>query len=266
MRLRNYLAAVLASALWVLAGCQTFSGGGGGTAQSDKPFASEDEFTQWFAFYYQHPQPERVTSGLAYMENQHYLREFPDIASTFLSRVFAAHPDDLKEWTDGWKGLGPEEWNCILVALWLTNTPASRDLMTANLGRAAPMRQEHLRDMLKEDPSSIDPMTADVLDARQIMMIWAAFSATGDERYIRKVIAYVHLYGEDEQNERESEVGEAALMTLATNSIQHEKVEKVCEEEDLKNPDPRTRVLLKAMLSALAQMQSDGEIPALPSH
>jgi hypothetical protein len=259
MQIRSILAALALTS--VLAGCQTLSGAD--KPQVDKQFANEDDFRQWFAFYYKEPHPEYITSALKYMRTQHYLEEFPDIASVFLSRVFATNPDALTDWAASWDNLGQEEWNVICVALWLTNTPTSKDLLAKNLERAAPDRREHLRDMLKSDPGDIDPMTAEVVDPRQINLIWAAFSATGDERYVKRVISYVHFYGE-ESDERQAAIGEAAIMTLANNTLQHQVVARICAEEHTVNPDPRTRVLLKAMLNALAQLQKDNQLP--PAH
>jgi hypothetical protein len=259
MRLRTLQVALASS--W-LAGCQTLAGG---IPQADEPFASDDEFRAWFAFYYKDPHPERVTAALGFMETNHYLDDYPDIAGAFLARVFAANPSALGGWVDDWGQMDGRQWDVIELGLWLCNTEASRTLAAGHVDQATPDHRNRLRAMLARDPAEVDPLTAEVIDPRQINLVWAAFSATGDERYIHKVISYVHLYGED-GDQAHADIGEAAIMTLANNALQHENVARLCQALHKDHPDPRTRLLPKAMLNALAQMAKEGEAPALPSH
>jgi hypothetical protein len=229
------------------------------------PSRLPDDFRSWFAFYYKAPHPERVTASLRFMKRHKYLDEYPDIASIFLSHVMAANPDRIPGWLDTeWRDLGETEWSVILIALWMSDTKDSRALIGRYLDRAEPAHRSRIRDLQDQTPEHIDPLKTEIVDPRQINLVWAAFSATGDERYVRRVIDEVHNYGAV-RNETEAAIGEAAIMTLANNALQHDVVAKLCDRLDNTHPDAKTRILLKAMLNALADVAKENGID-LPAH
>jgi len=265
MRIRLVLASLIVELF--LTACVTVSG----AQQADKTFANDDEFRNWFAFYYRDPHPEFLTSALQFMSHHGYLDEGTEdrrdtsiIASVFLAHVFVANPNQLATWTADWGKLGQKEWYVVLVGLWMSDLPEAKELVRANLSHVNEDHRARLTKMLMNNPSEVDPLTAEVIDPRQINLLWAAFSATGDERYVRRVISYVHLYGENA--EEQSVIGEAAIMTLANNTLQHESVARLCSDANSNDPDPKTRVLLKAMLNAVAQMVKEGRNPSQPAH
>lgn len=255
---RRCLVALGVAATLALAGCQTLSG----VSQSERSFASENEFRQWFAFYYKDPRPQDLTAALKYMKDQEYLDRFPEVACVFMSRVFADHPGELRGWTDGWQQMGATEWNVILMSLWLSKADGSKDLVSTNLHHAAPQQQKRLTELLGHNPDEADLLAARVTDPGQINMLWAAFSATGDARYVDKVIDQVHFYGAEDET---SDIGEIAVLSLANNTLQHEIVQKECDEANASHPDPRTRELIRAMMRAVAQIVKENG-SAQPAH
>ncbi len=263
---RNVLLRVagLAISTFAASACQTGAGGSAtesvATHGDTQAFANDDAFRSWFAFYYRDPQPERLTAALQFMQAHKYLDEFPDIASVFLAHVLAANPKDMSQWVEhDWQPLVGAQWSVILVSLWMVHTEESDALLHKYLARADEQHKDRIKNLLGHDPADIDPLKAKVVDPRQINLIWAAFSATGDERYIHKVIDYVHFYGEN-GDQTQGMIGEAAIMTLANNALQHPAVAKVCNDLDNTHPDPKTRLLLQAMLTALAQMSKEGSL------
>ncbi len=59
----------------------------------------------------------------------------------------------------------------------------------------------------------------------------------------------------------DSIIGEAAIMTLANNAMQHKMVAAICIQANSNHPDAKTRVLLSAMLSAVTQISiEDGDV------
>lgn len=251
---------VLAALTLASSGCQTLSSGSSvSEEQSTAEFRTDEEFRSWFAFYYKAPHPEMLTAALKFMQAHKYLDDYPDIASVFLSHVMATDPQAMTNWVEhDWQSLGDAQWSVILVSLWMVHTDVSEALLRKYVDRADPKHHDRIKTLLSHDPGDIDPLRAAVVDPRQINLIWAAFSATGDERYVRKVVDYVHLYGEN-GNDNQALIGEAAIMTLANNALQHEVVAKLCNDLDNTHPDAKTRLLLQAMLNALAQMTQEGQ-------
>lgn len=252
MRLRLRLTATVALSLAISA-CVTM----GGVEQETAEFHSDDAFRAWFAFYYQEPHPEYVTSGLKFMAKSGYLVERPGtsdmplIASVFLAKVFTVQTAKLASWSKSWQGLGAAEWYVILTALWLADTPESRGLARLNLEKVDPEHRARLTTMLATPPGAVDPLTAAVVSPRQIPLLWAAFSATGDERYVRRVVTLVRFYGEDPPGK--SVIGEAAIVTLVNNALQHKLVAQICAEAAVKDSDPKTRKVMEAMQQAMAK-------------
>ncbi len=251
----------------ILAGCTTPGGGESRVSEGLEAvsFTSDDDFRSWFAFYYKAPHPERVTASLHYMKQNAYLEDYPDIASVFLAHIMTANPKAMKRWVDTeWQDLGGAEWSVILVSLWMVDTPESKALMEQHFERADSGNRERIKGLRDRNPDVIHPLKAGISDPRQVNLVWAAFSATGDERYVRKIIDQVHLYGEL-RDEKDAAIGEAAVMTLANNAMQHDVVAKLCSRMDNTHPDPKTRILLKAMLNALADVAKEQDA-ALPAH
>src|SRR5690606_30013530 len=87
-------------------------------------------------------------------------------------------------------------------------------------------------------------------DPRQINLLWAAFNASGESRFVEKIISYLDAY-ELTTITGGGRVAEAAIMTLAANALHHSRVREICQEQQVSNPSPKIRVLLEALLSAL---------------
>ncbi|MBM4250760.1 MAG: hypothetical protein FJ146_02190 [Deltaproteobacteria bacterium] len=224
--------------------------------QDPTPFVTDNEFRSWFAYYYKDPHPERITAALSFMKRHGYLNEnskrygdIPVIASIFLGQIFAANDQSLSRWSESWQNLGPNEWYVILVSLRMADRPQAMRLLNDNLNKVDRDHQQRLISLRKTDIHTLDPLTAEVVTSRQISLLWSGFNATGDLRYAQRVVDTIHLFGADDPSAQE--IGETALMSLATHVIQHEAVSRLCLEQRQKHEDPRTRLLLEAMLAAI---------------
>ena len=241
---------VLLVMLALAAGCQTFTP----VKQNATPFTEKSDFREWFSHYYANPAPERVTEALRYMQANHYLEQAPEVAAVFLAKVFARNEASLPAWTHDWQTLSPLEWDVILPALWLSGTEQGQALAKANLGHADSAQQERLKSLFLIAPKNLEPLAVDVVDPRQINLLWGAYDATGDIRYVQKVIANVATYGDNDQ--RAAAIGEMAILTLAANMTVHTAVAVAVNDADKNNPNPRVRLLIQAMLEAVNETQA----------
>jgi hypothetical protein len=256
------LAATLLVMQSMIAACTTTAtGGSANEAVSATKFTTEDDFRQWFAFYYKDPKPQELTAALRFMKERNYLKDYPDVAAAFLSRIFEKTPERLDGWMAEWRGLGAEEWDVILAGLYFANTDATHALYEKQLERGSQENHAKYRQLIAKGRKHADLLAMDVAAPRQVNLMWAAYSASGDERFVRKVIGLIGQYGEESR--RRNEIGEAAIMTLANSALVHEQVATICLEENKANADPKTRALLKTMLQLLAQIAKE---EGLPSH
>lgn len=262
MRGMGILAVTLLVTQWMITACTT-TATGGSTSEvvSTTKFTTEDDFRQWFAFYYKKPKPQDVTAALRFMKEKNYLKDYPDVAAAFLSRVFEKTPERLDGWMTEWQSLGAEEWDVILAGLYFANTDDSHDLYEKYLEKGSRENHAKYKQLIGKGREHADLLAMDVAAPRQVNLMWAAYSASGDERFVRKVIGLIGHYGEESRGR--NEIGEAAIMTLANSALLHEQVATICLEENKSNADPKTRALLKTMLQLLAQIAKE---EGLPSH
>ncbi len=267
--MRRYPLIPVLLALASLSACTTLERGGGGSATmtdtGPRPagFTSDDDFRNWFAFYYKEPHPERLTPAIQFMEKSGYLESQPEIASVFLAQLFSREPTQLAKWAAEWEALKPGAWNVVLVSLWFSGTRDTLALLQKNAGRASGPFKGRVQAMLNGKAPAPDLLGMAVTEPRHINILWSAFSASGDVRYVQKVVGYVKLYG-DEEDPVASAIGETALMTLATNVPLHDVVASVCMDEDHRNPDEKTRALLDTMFSILAKISKEEQM--VPAH
>jgi hypothetical protein len=222
-------------------------------------FDTEDDFRHWFAYFYRHHRTDRLAPALQYMDKHGLIASDPDVATVFVARVFASAPGSLADYVSQIQaldeGLSQGAWSVVVVSLWMSKSPGAAALASSNLGRIEPDRRDRVADMLTRDPDDYDPLAAEVTDARQVNLLWAAFNATGDTQFVSGVIDQIHLYGTEDESMR-GVIGETAIMTLAHNALYHPAVAILCERETAEHRNPRTRSMLGIMLQALAQFAS----------
>lgn len=244
-----------------LFGCQTM--------QKAPPaeFATDEEFRAWFAFYYRAPEPERLSMAIRFMDKKGYLEKHPDIAGAFISMIIERNPSMLPIWIDQLAESNAQTWNVFLISVWMSNYSGFEHLLGTHAAKLDPENQTRLKSLVKKDPAPYDLKQITIFDPRQINMLWAAYSVTGEKDYVAKIINYVELYQPD-TGELESQIGETAIMTLATNSMQYEEVKALCQSAEKEHPSERTRILLEAMLGAVENIVADAqkESQQMPAH
>jgi len=228
-------------------------------------FTDDKDFRNWFAYYYRHHRSDRLAPAIQYMDAKGMLSSDPDVASVFVSRIFAGTPTATAAFLESLSAAKPElsseAWSIVVIALWMSKAPDSRDLAVAHLSRIATDRRDRVTAMIAKKPDGYDPLSAEVTDSRQVNLLWAAFNATGDTQYVNSVINQIHLYGVEDESMR-GVIGEAAIMSLAHNALYHPAVAMLCERQISEHHNPRTRGMLNIMLQALAQFASpDGQAP-----
>lgn len=226
-------------------------------------FHNDDEFREWFSFYYANPDPARVTAAVEYIVKAGYHKEYPEIVTGFMARLFEREPSAQLPLLLSSAGESQEAVDILLVALWYANTEDSLDTLKSNLAKASTTAQTKLRTLLSNgDADARDMLLIPVTSPRQVNMLWASYSASGDLRYAKRVISLLHYFSESEGPL--ASIGETAILTLANTALLHEKVAHLCLDDAQNHPDPKTRALLGTMLQVLAQIarESAAEAPA----
>ena len=98
---------------------------------------------------------------------------------------------------------------------------------------------EHPPDFLKDTISS-----PSFLDA-----LWGSFFATGDDRYVQRLISALPML-DTKGDVARMLIGGAAQWSLTSNAVQHPKVMEICEKELKTLPDDQKPTLEKIIESA----------------
>lgn len=199
--------------------------------------AQDAQYANWMAFYYLNKDTSRVVDYLAWLQYssllEHYATLSPSV-SGFLSVVFSENPSEVKGWVESVSFTGKTR-QIVQHALWLSGN--------AKL----------IKTVFKDQPEyTKTPPTGLLLTEPKIPtdldMYWAAFSASGDVAYIRKVIDTLKEFEKPTLDRKEGlDLRAAAAWSLGSNMAQHELAVREVAEEIKTRPDSIKIVLNDVM-------------------
>jgi hypothetical protein len=199
---------------------------------------SSEDVQAWVTYYYLNPRPDLVIPSLDLVDRDLQRAQGRSLADevnlggirTFYAKLLEQNPAVVRE--------------------------VERKLATLPVGQQAFMREalrrcgtDGCRAVLRS-PSS--PPAAVQLDPGALDDSWAAFFATGEEKYVREVIE-VLPWSEVHGDVNRLLVGGAAKWSLASNAYQHARVLSICEKVSAESTGPRRRLLDDIITQAKAE-------------
>lgn len=186
---------------------------------------SPEDLIDWMTYYYMHPQPELLTQALTYADTSGLVDKGQAPLTAFCSQVFAQNPKRIQQWTTELSGLSSRSKPMVWSALWWSSTLEGRQALDGLLQALPQREQEAVVTQMAKPAQKIEELEInkpEVLDE-----LWGAFSATGDEKYINRLMtALPWMYGTDGDFNRMT-LGSAAKWSLASNAQQHPRVMKI---------------------------------------
>lgn len=149
-------------------------------------YADADQF---FTYYYKKPKPDLLVPAIKAFESNGDFRNYGALPPfcAFVSRVFAAHPERIAGWVKEMGGLSASsKSNMLLVALEWTDNKEAKDA-AGILERDGAILPDGLPSV-SLDASKLDS-DFQITAASHLDMLWGAFFATGDKRYLHKLIS-----------------------------------------------------------------------------
>ena len=201
---------------------------------------SPDELQLWFTYYYLKPRPELLLPSLNVVDRDLRREKRGSLAKevnrgglrTFYAKVLAQNDQVVGEVARRLSSLPRGQQAFITEALRRCGTQACLGALRTDSRR----------------PSNRDqPATPEDLDDN-----WAAFFATGDERYVRAIIELLP-WSEEKDDLMRLATGGAARWSLASNAYQHSRVLAICEESAGTSEGARRRILDEIVSRAKAQ-------------
>ena len=164
----------------------------------------------------------------------------------FLTKVFVRNPERIASWLESLKDLGEAQQRSIWIAAWSSGVQGVDALLRARAVATSQRAMQFVGALLRQRMHFIEDVplaSAIVLD-----MQWAAFFATGDERFIVRVVEALGLVASPEGSPAFA-VGTSALWSLRSNAKRHPKVLEVCREVLPEVKSDGMRMMLESIIS-----------------
>ncbi len=199
--------------------------------------AQDAQYANWMTFYYLKKDPSGVVDYLAWLQYSGLLEQYETLSpsvSGFLSVVFADNPAQVKDWVASVSFTGKAR-KIVQHALWLSG---NTKLIKTVFKEEPEYTKTPARGLLLSEPKT--PTDLD--------MYWAAFSASGDVAYIRKVIDTLKELESPALDRKEGlNMRAAAAWSLGANMAQHELAVREVTDEIKTRPESIKIVLNDVM-------------------
>ncbi|MBZ5657847.1 MAG: hypothetical protein LAO56_21505 [Acidobacteriia bacterium] len=216
---------------------------------SAKGITTDDEMHEWVTYYYLHPRPDLTVSAIQLMSKKGWLSKSSSQSplAAFLAQVFASNGDKLNAWVTELKTETEDQKIMAALALWMSHSSESKKLLEQMAVKGSASYQDYVKGLIRDDHPP-DFLKDAISSPGFLDALWGSFFATGDERYVRRLISTLPLLSsKDTQNVL---IGGAAQWSLASNAEQHPRVMEICKSELSKLPDDQKPVLEKVIESA----------------
>ncbi|MBX9720831.1 MAG: hypothetical protein K2X81_05520 [Candidatus Obscuribacterales bacterium] len=219
------------------------------TAKTPKDIASVSDLSDWMANYYMHPQPELLVPALLLADKQGLFQgDSAPPLQAFAGRVMAQNPDQIKQWFTDLSGMSDNGKSLVLTSVWWANCPQGKELLDIVSLQLSEKSKAEFRKQIDKAPVEIDKMDIDSPDI--LDMLWACFCATGDEKYVKRVMSTLSWSKQDHKDLNKMIIASAARWSLLSNIEQHKKVKEICET--VEKQDAELKPYLEKVLAEAA--------------
>ncbi|MFB2982145.1 tetratricopeptide repeat protein [Microseira sp. BLCC-F43] len=216
---------------------------------------SNSKASQWVTYYYLQPDASQLTAMVRQLEREGVFDKpsaFPPLAA-FIGEVFRQNPAQVRRWLAELTFDNQAHQRIIWEAAWLSQTNQAQ----AELSRLAQVGDPTISETL---PRGVPPnlLTVAISSPSILDMLWATFMASGDERYVQRIIAVLTWKPEAASNPREALrqalIVKAARWSLQSNMSQHKRVYQICQDL-ANNGEPALRQPVRALLEQVTPPQ-----------
>jgi len=207
---------------------------------------TREQLNEWMMRYYEHPQPDTTVSAIEFMSKEGTLSKTaaqPPIAA-FLAQVFAQNPEKVQRWQTQLAVGGEDQSRIVALAFWMSG---NESLLKAMAGGTSASVAGYAKKLLANRPP--DLLKDEVTTAGFLDMLWGSFFATGDEKYVVRIISALPL-AKTEGDVQKKLIGGAARWSLTANAISQPRVMEICEAELKRLPDDQKPGLQEVIKTA----------------
>ncbi len=212
----------------------------------------DNELDRLSTFYYLEPRPESIPEVIAALSRRGYLSNEKSVVATmaFLSRIFRKENQQVEAWRSSFPPLSILEKRTIWLALWYADTPETDAIIRNEFQRENSSNRKMLQKLMNQKPKAFEEMELD--STARVDMLWGAFLATGQEKFVIRVIEalpFTKVRGDSAL----MLVGGAARWSLISKASQHQRVMDICLEQMKRQPKEVKEILKEVIQVARAQ-------------
>lgn len=196
---------------------------------------SSKDLWQWMTYYYLFPAPELTTSAINMLEKDGAFDKESALApaSSFLSRIFAANPEKAHKWASEVTLTDEHKKALLPISLRLARKPETVT-EAEEIEKTIP-EKDRVVTHLDLSPDKLD--TFYISSPSDLDRLWGCFLATGDKRYIHKIITTIPWSKKMSGSLNKISIGAAAVWSLTSNAQQHKLVLQILKEESENQPE-----------------------------
>lgn len=188
-----------------------------------KSIATGDDLERWMDFYYLHPQPELLTQAMHFADSSGMVKQGEAPLMAFTSRVFAQNPKKIPQWVSELGDLSPAARTTFWSALWWSNTIEGKESLN-RLATSLPSERDKDA-VLGQMAKPAQPIEQMELNRPEVIdELWGAFTATGDEKYVNRLISTIPWLTDNGGDYIRLTIAGAAKWSLISNAQIHPKV------------------------------------------
>jgi hypothetical protein len=211
-----------------------------------KSIDTEEQLNEWMMHYYQHPQPALTISAVKFMAKEGTLAK--DDAqlpiATFLAQIFLQNPEKVQQWRTQLITGTDDQLKTVVLAFWMSGNQSQLKLViSGNSGSVSEYAEKLIANRVP------DLLNDEIANPGFLDMLWGSFFATGDERYVQRIISVLPLVKE-KKDIAKMLIGGAAQWSLTSNAKQHKKVMDICISEQKKLPADQAEILAEVIKRA----------------
>jgi hypothetical protein len=203
---------------------------------------SQEELLQWITYYYSHKDNSLLVPGIRYIMESKILEKGDTGAPilSFLGSVFKQNEDKIEGWVRAVDNLGIKEKEWLWIAVAWSNTTKGLELLERLQDEYEGEPEEFLKKRVKN--KQYDALVDPIKQPFHLDVMWGNFSATGDERYVKRVIDVLPWFQPGGEAGK-AMIGASARWSLTSNAVQHPKVMEICKKNSVTATEPLKSIL-----------------------
>lgn len=207
-------------------GCQNRSSEAA-PASEDSPLEEISDVGTWMTYFHKNPDPERVVPAIRLASETGFWGESGHIGVAFFAEVFRLYPDRVEGWASEIHDLSEDHRHWICIAVWWSGIPGWEGVLKSFLPEAGEDFHQSLQNLLEGEPGELleSSLTPENLDS-----LWATYFASGEFKYIRKIVSALALNHEYEDGIDNLLTYGAAAWSISSNARQHPEIRRYLEK------------------------------------